>query len=94
MGSVSALAIVMPIVIYGFAVGLTMPQAMAGALTPFPEMAGTASSLLGFLQAMAGAIAGIYVGHGVDAGAMPMVGTIAAMGVASFVITNAGRRTV
>jgi len=25
---------------------------------------------------------------------MPMVGTIAAMGVASFVITNAGRRTV
>lgn len=94
MSSVSALAIVMPIVIYGFAVGLTMPQAMAGALTPFPEMAGTASSLLGFLQAMAGAIAGIYVGHGVDAGAMPMVGTIAAMGVASFVITNAGRRTV
>ncbi|MEQ9527164.1 MAG: multidrug effflux MFS transporter [Parvibaculaceae bacterium] len=93
MSSVSALAIVMPIVIYGFAVGLTMPQAMAGALTPFPEMAGTASSLLGFLQAMAGAIAGIYVGHGVDAGAMPMVGTIAAMGVASFVITNAGRRT-
>ncbi|MEP0707831.1 MAG: multidrug effflux MFS transporter [Parvibaculum sp.] len=94
MSSVSALAIVMPIVIYGFAVGLTMPQAMAGALTPFPEMAGTASSLLGFLQAMAGAVAGIYVGHGVDAGAMPMVGTIAAMGVASFVITNAGRRTV
>ena len=93
MSSVSALAIVMPIVIYGFAVGLTMPQAMAGALTPFPEMAGTASSLLGFLQAMAGAVAGIYVGHGVDAGAMPMVGTIAAMGVASFVITNAGRRT-
>jgi DHA1 family bicyclomycin/chloramphenicol resistance-like MFS transporter len=92
MSSTSALAIVMPIVIYGFAVGLTMPQAMAGALTPFPEMAGTASSLLGFLQAMAGAVAGVYVGHGVDAGAMPMVGTIAAMGVASFVITNAGRR--
>ncbi|MBO6633976.1 multidrug effflux MFS transporter [Parvibaculum sp.] len=94
MSSTSALAIVMPIVIYGFAVGLTMPQAMAGALTPFPEMAGTASSLLGFLQAMAGAAAGIYVGHGVDAGAMPMVGTIAAMGLASFIITNAPRRKV
>lgn len=90
----SALAIVLPVVIYGFAVGLSMPQAMAGALTPFPEMAGTASSLLGFLQAMAGAVAGIYVGHGVDAGAMTMAGTIAAMGVACFAITNVGRRTV
>ena len=65
---------------------------MAGALTPFPEMAGTASSLLGFLQAMAGAIAGIHVGHGVDAGAMAMVGTIATMGALTFAATNFGRR--
>ncbi|MEW6089863.1 MAG: multidrug effflux MFS transporter [Pseudomonadota bacterium] len=88
----SALAIVMPVVIYGFAVGLSMPQAMAGALTPFPEMAGTASSLLGFLQSIAGALAGVYVGHGVDEGAMPMVGTIAAMGVTAFAVTQIGRR--
>lgn len=88
----SALAIVMPVVIYGFAVGLSMPQAMAGALTPFPEMAGTASSLLGFLQSIAGALAGVYVGHGVDDGAMPMVGTIAAMGVLAFAVTQIGRR--
>jgi DHA1 family bicyclomycin/chloramphenicol resistance-like MFS transporter len=88
----SALSIVMPIVIFGFAVGLSMPQAMAGALTPFPEMAGTASSLLGFLQSIAGALAGIYVGHGVDGGAMPMVGMIALMGVVTFAVAHIGRR--
>ncbi|HCX68834.1 MAG TPA: multidrug transporter, partial [Rhodobiaceae bacterium] len=68
----SALAIVLPVVIYGFSMGVTMPQAMAGALTPFPEIAGTASSLLGFLQSFAGALAGLYVGHGVEASALPM----------------------
>lgn len=88
----SALAIVLPVMIYGFAIGLSMPQAMAGALTPFPEMAGTASSLLGFLQAMAGAVTGILVGHGVDQGPMAMVGTIALMGVLTFAVTQIGRR--
>jgi DHA1 family bicyclomycin/chloramphenicol resistance-like MFS transporter len=88
----SALGIVAPIVIYGFAMGATMPQAMAGALTPFPDIAGTASSLLGFLQSVAGALGGLYVGHGVDASAMPMVGTIAAMGVTTFAIAMSGRR--
>ncbi|MAM94578.1 multidrug effflux MFS transporter [Parvibaculum sp.] len=88
----SALAIVLPVVIYGFSMGVTMPQAMAGALTPFPEIAGTASSLLGFLQSFAGALAGLYVGHGVEASALPMAGTIALGGVAAFVIAMSGRR--
>ena len=89
----SAAAIILPIVIYGFAVGVTMPQAMAGALTPFPDIAGTASALLGFLQAAAGAIAGLYVGQGAGTSAMPMVGTIAAMGVLAFAVTNIRRGT-
>lgn len=88
----SAMAIVLPVVIYGFSMGATMPQAMAGALTPFPDIAGTASSLLGFLQSFAGALAGLYVGHGVEASALPMVGIIAAGGVLSFVIAMSGRR--
>lgn len=86
----SALAIVLPVVIYGFSMGATMPQAMAGALTPFPDIAGTASSLLGFLQSIAGALAGLYVGHGVEASAMPMVGMIAAGGVTAFAIAMSG----
>lgn len=84
----SALAIVLPVIIYGFAVGLTMPQSMAGALTPYPHIAGTASSLLGFVQAMAGAVAGIYVGHAVDGGPAVMVGTMAVMGVLTLAVAS------
>ena len=39
-------------------IGILMPQSMAGALTPFPQMAGTASSLMGFLQNVVAAIVG------------------------------------
>lgn len=84
----SALSIALPVIIYGFAVGLTMPQSMAGALTPFPQIAGTASSLLGFVQAMAGAIAGIYVGHAVDSGPAAMVIIMAVMGVLTLAIAS------
>lgn len=90
--SASPAAIVAPVVLYGFAVGLTMPQAMAGALTPFPEIAGTASALLGFLQAGAAAAVGIYVGHGVGESALPMVGTMALTGLLTFTVTFFGRR--
>jgi len=84
----SALSIALPVIIYGFAVGLTMPQSMAGALTPFPHIAGTASSLLGFVQAIAGAIAGIYVGHAVDGGPAAMVIIMAVMGVLTLAIAS------
>ncbi|WP_339832894.1 multidrug effflux MFS transporter [uncultured Parvibaculum sp.] len=90
--SASPAAIVAPVVLYGFAVGLTMPQAMAGALTPFPEIAGTASALLGFLQAAAAAAVGIYVGHGVGESALPMVGTMALTGLLTFTVTFFRRR--
>ena len=64
---------------------------MAGALTPFPDIAGTASSLLGFLQSAAGALAGVYVGYGSEASAMPMVAVIAAGGASAFAIAMSGR---
>jgi len=52
-----------PMIVYMAGVGLTMPQSMAGALTPFPERAGAASSLLGFVQMTFGALVGIGVGQ-------------------------------
>lgn len=45
------------------AVGMVLPQAMAGAMGPFPNMAGTASALLGFIQSGVAAIVGLIVGH-------------------------------
>ena len=67
--------------VYGVSVGLTLPQAIAGALTPFPEIAGTASALFGFLQSTASAIAGVVVGHSLGQTGWPMAAMIALMGL-------------
>jgi DHA1 family bicyclomycin/chloramphenicol resistance-like MFS transporter len=78
-------AIILPMMLYTYGVGVTMPQSMAGALTPFPEIAGTASALMGFLQSAFSAAVGLYVGHMLANGsAMPMILTTAAMGSLSF----------
>jgi DHA1 family bicyclomycin/chloramphenicol resistance-like MFS transporter len=43
--------------VYLAGLGLALPSSMAGALTPFPDRAGTASSLMGFVQQTGAAIA-------------------------------------
>jgi DHA1 family bicyclomycin/chloramphenicol resistance-like MFS transporter len=54
---VPGLWLVAAMALYLAGVGLAMPQAMAGALTPFPDCAGTAASLMGLVQpALAGVI--------------------------------------
>lgn len=78
-------AIILPMMLYTYGVGVTMPQSMAGALTPFPEIAGTASALMGFLQSAFSAAVGLYVGHMIaGGGAAPMIATTAIMGALSF----------
>ncbi len=74
------LAILLPHMIYRTGVGMVMPQAMAGALAPFPQMAGTSSALLGFIQMALAAFVGILVGHYHDGSPLSMALSIAAMG--------------
>ena len=59
----SPFALALPIVIYLVGLGLAMPQSMAGALTPFPDRAGAASSVLGFIQQVVASSIGIVVAH-------------------------------
>ena len=80
-GVPSFLAIVGPMAVYLAGVGLTMPQAMASALMPFPDRAGTASSLLGICQMSFAAILGIVLGQNLDGSALPLPITIAATGL-------------
>jgi len=70
--------------IYLAGMGLAMPQTMAGALTPFPDRAGTASSLVGFTQQSCAAIAAAAIGAFLGRSAWPVAGTIAAMGCLAF----------
>jgi len=51
------LSLFMPIALTTFGNGISLPNAQAGALNAFPEMAGTASGLTGFLQMALSAIA-------------------------------------
>ncbi|HYD70685.1 multidrug effflux MFS transporter [Azospirillum sp.] len=85
-GIVSVPAIVLPLFVFNLGAGLTLPNAMAGAVGPYPTMAGLASALLGFAQMGLAAVVGILVGHLHDGTSRPMMGAVAlvALGAAAF----------
>jgi DHA1 family bicyclomycin/chloramphenicol resistance-like MFS transporter len=77
---------VIPMMIYLAGMGLTLPQTQAAALTPFPDRAGTASSLLGFAQQLSAAVAAAAIGLYLGASPWPVAGTIATVGCLALVI--------
>ena len=80
-GFAAVWAIVAPMFVFMAAFAFILPQATAGAMSPFPDNAGMASSLLGVLQAGAGAVASGALGLLDDGTQLPMTTAIAAMGV-------------
>jgi DHA1 family bicyclomycin/chloramphenicol resistance-like MFS transporter len=78
--------------IYLTGLGLALPSAMAGALTPFPDRAGTASSLMGFTQQSGAALAAAAVGLYLGQSAWPVASTVAVAGCLSFLIWLSTRR--
>ena len=72
--------------IYLAGLGLALPAAMAGALTPFPDRAGTASSLMGFTQQSGAAIAAGAIGLYLGQSAWPVAGVVATMGCVALLI--------
>lgn len=75
-GIAGAVAIVAPMMLCIAGIGLVLPNAMAGAIGPFPQMAGAASALLGFTQMTIAAMVGIAIGHLHDGSERPMTGAI------------------
>ena len=61
-------------------------QSMAGAMTPFPDRAGAASSLLGFWRQIAGATAAILVSYYADGTSLPMATAFFAAGIVPAII--------
>lgn len=82
-------AIVAPMFLFMIALMTTMPQATAGALTGFPEIAGSATSLLLFCQFVLASTAAFIVGVTFDGTQRPMAGTIAAAAAAAFIAFRA-----
>ncbi|MEZ0172577.1 multidrug effflux MFS transporter [Microvirga sp. TS319] len=91
-GVSSSFAITGPMAIYALGVGLTMPQAMASALMPFPERAGAASSLLGICQMTFAAILGIVLGQNLGGSALPLPTAIASTGILALIVFAATGR--
>ena len=94
----SVAALVLSMMLYQVGLGLAMPQAIAGALTPFPDHAGAASSLVGFMQQTSAALLGAVVGHMLGFTAWPLAAAVGAMGCASLLLwmlcIRAGREGV
>ena len=84
-GLIGVAEIVAPVFLFMVGVGLMLPNAMAGAIGPYPRMAGTASALLGVIQMGLAALVGIAVGYAHDGTARGMTGVIAAVALAALV---------
>ena len=77
----------LPLVVYFFGIGITNPSATAMAMAPVPEIAGTASAAVGFLQMSAGAISG-YVTTRIG-GSSPTTFAVVILGMATIAFTLA-----
>ena len=86
LGLTSALSLVLPVAIYLAGLGMVLPQSIAGAMTPFPERAGAASSLFGFIQQSAAALCGAVVGWLLGENAWPLAAAVAVMGCVTLML--------
>jgi MFS transporter, DHA1 family, multidrug resistance protein len=90
-------AVLIPTFFCFMAGGLVLPNAMAGAIGPFPKMAGAASALMGFFQMGCAALLGYLVGQLDNATPAPMALAMSAAGWGSFasyrLLVKAGRRS-
>jgi DHA1 family bicyclomycin/chloramphenicol resistance-like MFS transporter len=91
LGQTSAASLVLPMAIYLAGMGMVLPQSIAAAMTPFPERAGAASALLGFIQQCTAAVCGVAVGHWLGASAWPLATGVAGMGCACLFLWIATR---
>ncbi|MEJ1157447.1 multidrug effflux MFS transporter [Prosthecomicrobium sp. N25] len=83
VGPRHALEVVLPMMVYMVGLGVAFPLSQAAALMPYPDRAGSASSLIGFLQMSFGALVGIAVGAGVSRSPWALAGAVCVMGLAA-----------
>jgi DHA1 family bicyclomycin/chloramphenicol resistance-like MFS transporter len=86
-----AAGIIAAIGLYMIGMGMTLAQAQAGALLPFPDRAGAASSLLGFTTQTLSAVVGAILGHTLGATAWPLAIAMALAGGLSLLLWTLSR---
>lgn len=86
LGKVGVVTVVGPMILWTCGLGAVYPSAMAGALQPFPHIAGSASALMGFLQMGTGALGSLAVARLNDGTAMAIGVVPAALAAGGFAI--------
>jgi DHA1 family bicyclomycin/chloramphenicol resistance-like MFS transporter len=83
LGTASPVWLTAAMALYATGMGLVQPQTIAGAMMPFPQRAGTASSLLGVTQMVCASLSGIIVGQLLGTSAWPVALPLALTGCAT-----------
>jgi DHA1 family bicyclomycin/chloramphenicol resistance-like MFS transporter len=78
------LAVVLPFMVFLFGTALIVPNATAAALSPFPQSAGAASSLIGALGFACGALVSLALGAAFDGTPRALATAGALAGFAAF----------
>ena len=68
--------------------GMNFPCAQSGSLAPFPQEAGAAAGLFGFISMLGAFLAGMWVGGSHDGTLLPLAAISASIGIALFVLTR------
>jgi DHA1 family bicyclomycin/chloramphenicol resistance-like MFS transporter len=85
-GVASVASVIAPMFVFAFGLGFVLPNAVAGAIGPFPRMAGLASAVLGFVQLTGSALYAVCVSQFYDATLRPMTTGVALAGTTTLVV--------
>jgi len=75
-GMTSPWAICLPQMVFNFGHGIHQPCGQAGVVGPFPQAAGAASALSGFMSAAAAFLIGLWLGRAIDGTVFPLTLTL------------------
>jgi len=82
-GVIGPWAIVVPQLVYAFGHGIHQPCGQAAVVGPFPQQAGAASALAGFMLAATAVAVGAWLGVTMDDTVLPLTLTVGTMSVAT-----------
>ena len=85
-GVISPWAIAVPQFVYSFGHGIHQPCGQAAVVGPFPQHAGAASALAGFILAATAVAVGAWLGVAMNGTVWPLVTTVGAMAVATALV--------
>ena len=85
-GVLSPWAIALPQFVYAFGHGIHQPCGQAAVVGPFPQQAGAASALAGFMLAATAMAVGAWLGFAMDGTVLPLTHTVGVMALATALV--------